>query len=411
MDDLPRITRRTAIAAPLILLANKPPNAPSLANDVATYVGFGEHRVGMPSERKTARWLEARLRKLGYQTRLDRFPVTTLLNPGGALQTVGTSFRAFPQWLPPAEALTKSLSAPLLAIDAPAGPASIRLIPKAIGFTPHWNEKLDALVAQAKEKGALALVMAIDIPSGDLFVLNQHNHRPLALPVALVAGNDLAQIGKAIGRPARLALKGRVAEVQGINVVGEKPGKGKRLVVSTPLTGWFSCGGERGPGIALWLKMAAMLATSDRPVTLLGTGSHEVGHFGMEHALAHGAPTPDDVALWLHFGASLGATRLDERYKFKTPQYLVGLADTEAMAKAHLSSSLPVYVPGTSTTQGEAGQVIGAGHQHFVGMSGMFPAFHTPQDLGQALDYARLEQIAIGSAALLRRIDSEADQG
>ncbi len=90
----------------------------------------------------------------------------------------------------------------------------------------------------------------------------------------------------------------------------------------------------------------------------------------MEHALSHGAPTPNEVALWVHFGASLAATKLDPQYRFKTPQYLVGLPTTESWAKSALSQHMPLYVKGNSATLGEAGQVIGAGHQRFVGLSG-----------------------------------------
>jgi hypothetical protein len=174
------------------------------------------------------------------------------------------------------------------------------------------------------------------------------------------------------------------------------------------LRGGFHCGGERGPGIALWLRMAAHLSKQERPVLMLGTGSHEVGHLGMEYALknagSNSAPNPADVALWLHFGASLGASRLDSVYGSKTQQYLVGLEATAAAAKAALSSVMPFYVPGNKQTLGEAGQVIGAGHQNFVGLSGIFPTFHTPKDKGEAIDYAKLDLIRQGAEALIQSV-------
>ena len=53
---------------------------PGLADDVNTYLSFGEHRAGMPSEERTAAWIRQRLDKLGYQTEFQKFPIRTLLH-------------------------------------------------------------------------------------------------------------------------------------------------------------------------------------------------------------------------------------------------------------------------------------------------------------------------------------------
>jgi hypothetical protein len=405
---MPDLTRRAILAAPLVALPNARPLPPSLAEDVATYVGIGEHRAGTAGERTVGRWLQGRLARLGYGTRVEHFPVLTVLNPGGTLHVAGEAIRAFPQWLPPADVLGKTIAHPLELLDAESGDPAIRVVAKPIAFTPNWMPSLDKLVQLAAAKRAPALIVAIDSPSGELFACNQHSRAPFPIPVALVARNDLPRITNSIGRSARLRLTGALTETQALNVIGEKTGIGQRLVVSTPLTGWFTCGGERGPGIALWLRLAAFLAASKRPVTLLGTGSHEIGHFGMEHALANGAPKPDDVALWLHFGASLAATKLDAQYGKKSPQYLVARSPTEGLAKTALLSDMPIYLTGDRTTLGEAGQIIGAGHEHFVGLSGSFPTFHTPKDMGQAIDYVNLERIAQSSIALMRSVSGDA---
>jgi hypothetical protein len=82
-----------------------------------------------------------------------------------------------------------------------------------------------------------------------------------------------------------LQINGKLTKTNGYNVVAQKPVVHKAIVISTPLNGWFHCGAERGPRIALWLRIAARLEQSERPVLLLGTGRHEAGHFGMEFAL------------------------------------------------------------------------------------------------------------------------------
>lgn len=376
---------------------------PSLSDDIAAYAALGEHRAGTAVERKTAHWLEKRLGALGYAVRQEAFPIRTILNPRGSLEIGPNRIAAFPQWYPPDGTLGRKIEAALVRSGSDAGKGTIWVVPEPVQNLGNWNKALDALAAKAHQSGASALVMAVDSKSGDLFVCNQHHRDPLPLPVALIAKRDLGTCVEAAGRGevAQLRLMGRSAATKALNVVASKGGEGKMLVVSTPLTGWFGCGGERGPGIALWLRMAAFLAQTTRPVLLLGNGSHEIGHLGMEHALKNYAPAPQDVAIWLHFGASIAATRLDMRYGVPSPQVVIGTNATEALARQHLLPAMASYATGNASAAGEAGQVLGAGHDRFVGMIGTFPAFHTPRDNGDAVDFARLEQVAKGAEALL----------
>jgi hypothetical protein len=389
----------------LLLAAGRKSAPVTLADDVAKYVSFGIHRAGGAGERKTALWLTKKLSALGYRTRIDPFPITTLLRPSGRIAFDGTSIALFPQWLPPAKALGRTITAPLLALEADSQQPAIRILTRPAKNSANWTPALDAVVEEAVRKNAVALVMAIDHPSEGLYVSNQHGHASFSIPVGLCARDDVARLAAAAGNgpQAQFRVSGRMAQTEALNVIARKPGVGRTLVISTPLTGWFSCGGERGPGIALWLRTAAQLAQQPQPVLMIGTGSHEIGHLGMEHALAtKTAPDPADVALWLHYGASLGATRLDARYAFKSVQALVGLPQTEALAKESLSGHLDLYLTGNNKTLGEAGQIIGAGYDRFVGMSGFFPTFHTPEDRGEAIDHAKLEAISMASAKLLQ---------
>jgi hypothetical protein len=404
------LSRRTvlagSLAAPFALSAPAQAAETDLAADVGTFVGFGEHRAGTLGERKTARWLARRLERLGFAAQTQHFPIRTVIDPGGKLTIGGQRFAVFPQWHPPVEALGRAIAGPLLPLAAGNGPPSIRLLEKPALLSANWTAPLQAHVDTAVSKGAMALIMAVDDPSDDLFVCNQHHAEPLAIPVALIARRSLPALVAALGGPATLKLTGRAVNTTALNLFGRKPGTGKAIVISTPLTGWFHCGGERGPGIALWLRAAALLALSPRPVVMLGTGSHEIGHHGMEHALGHGAPLPDATQFWLHFGASLAATRLDPRYGYRSGQYLVGTDATAALAKDQLGLVMPTYVQGSAATLGEAGQVIGAGHRNFIGMSGQFPTFHTPLDKGEAIDFAQLERIAAQVAGLLARVQA-----
>lgn len=360
----------------------------------------------MPSEEKTAQWIKYRLAKLGYDAQFQTFPIRTLLDPGGQLVAGDAKVSVFPQWLPPAGSLGNTIEASFLPLDADKGGPSIRILTKPAPLSGNWGAAQDALVTEAVRKGALALVLAPDDRTGELYVSNQHNPEPFPIPVVLAARRALAELAVPADRKdlvARLEIAGKLVDTNAINVVARKQGRGRMLVISTPLTGWFNCGGERGPGVAVLLRMAALFARSERPVLVLGTGSHEIGHYGMEHFLQHGAPAPAEVEFWIHFGASLAATKLDARYGTTSPKYLVATKATEEWVRAALATHMPNYMNGNSRTPGESGQVIGAGHARFAGMVGTFPTFHTPADTGEAIDFAQLELLAEASATLIKR--------
>ena len=415
-DQALSLTRRLFCAWPCVAALPALAAAPGMvagtgmADDVATYLGFGEHRAGMPSEVRTAGWMQERLAQMGYQTEVQKFPIRTILNPGGHLVAAGTKTDLFPQWLPPTASLGRTMDAPLQLLGAPAGPASVRLVPKPVAATGNWGPVQEALVQEAVGKGAVGLVMAADVKAGDVYAYNQHTVQTLPIPVALLAQRALLALVLAVERGnanAQMALTGELTDTQSLNVVARKAGRGRMLVISTPMTGWFHCGAERGPGVAMVLRIAAKLAQSERPVLVLCTGSHEIGHFGMAHALTSAAaPDPAEVAFWFHFGASLGATQLDAQYGVTSPQFVVGTPASEAWVRPAMSPSMRGYANGNAKTPGEAGQIIGAGHQRFAGMIGTFPGFHTPADRGEAIDYGQLEKIAQASEALIARMDT-----
>jgi hypothetical protein len=407
-----RLTRRIFCASPCALALPAIAGAPSLAEDVATYVSFGEHRAGMPSEARTANWMQERLAQMGYQTDLQKFPIPTILNPGGYLVAAGSLTDLFPQWFAPAASLGKMIEAPLQLLNAPAGLPSIRVVPKPVAASGNWGPAQDALVQEAAGKGAVGLLMAAEVKSGDVYAFNQHTTQALPIPVALLAQRmlpALVAIAERGDATAQMTLMGDLTDTQSINVVARKAGRGRMLVISTPMTGWFHCGAERGPGVAMALRIASMLAQSKRPVLVLCTGSHEIGHAGMAHALKNGAPDPADVAFWFHFGASLGAIKLDAQYGVTSPQFVVGTPTSEVWVRSAMASSMRGYANGNSATPGEAGQVMGAGHLRFAGMIGTFPGFHTPGDRGEAIDYAQLEKIAQASETLIARMDALPD--
>lgn len=364
-----------------------------LTDDIRAFVALGEHRTGTPGEAATAAWLTRRLGALGYALHEGRFGVRTLLDPEGSLAVEGLApIRAWPQWLIPEPAEGRMLEGPL---SLTAAPAEIQVLDHPFPPDAYWRPAQQKVAGAAHAAGALALVMAIDEPTDAIYACNQEADAPLPLPVATVSRSDLARLVIAAreARRGRLMLSGVAAEKQGLWLRGVRAGP-QPVVISTPLTGWFTCGAERGPGIALWLRLAATLARAGRPAILLGTGGHELGHRGMRAALKAGLPPPDAVAGWVHLGAGIGATALDAKFGRPSPRGVTIAPALRPLLENGLDAiAWPRRPPGPGAP-GEAGDVIDAGYgARFVGLAGTFPGFHTRSDDGSAVDAARLEAI------------------
>ena len=80
------------------------------------------------------------------------------------------------------------------------------------------------------------------------------------------------------------------------------------IVVSTPSSGWFTCAGELGPGIAMLLALAEWVTTRSEGLNYLfvATSGHELDFLGARlfHE-ANLAPPPARTHAWLHLGASV----------------------------------------------------------------------------------------------------------
>ena len=81
-----------------------------------------------------------------------------------------------------------------------------------------------------------------------------------ALPAVIVAGDvgsSLRAMAGNSGGDVLLRLCGRLEDnVSAYNVMGRIERGPRWIVVSTPYSGWFTCGGERGAGIAIWRALA-----------------------------------------------------------------------------------------------------------------------------------------------------------
>ena len=114
------------------------------------------------------------------------------------------------------------------------------------------------------------------------------------LPTLLVGRDDGATLKSLKGQTAHLVVNATQATGSVTNEVAMLPGADKHniLVIGTPLNGWATVGGERGPGVGIFLYLAQYLAhkASQAPlpytVYFVATGGHDVYASGLEQFLA-----------------------------------------------------------------------------------------------------------------------------
>jgi hypothetical protein len=207
------------------------------------------------------------------------------------------------------------------------------------------------------------------------------------LPVVSVGERDLPALEAATenGSEVELVLDGEWRAVSAKNTVAQRNGHGPAIVISTPISGWFRCGGERGPGIALALALAEWAAAEDLPCMVVGTSGHELGGLGMKAFLDEQAPHPDDVDCWLHLGAGFAARDWadgpsgPEPLPSPTPRRLL-------MASEDLAEAVPPAFRGHAGLEtvsdrvvGEMAMVLDEDYRAF-GLAGGHRYHHTPAD-------------------------------
>ena len=332
---------------------------------VECYHELGEHRAGGPADVPTRSWFADELARRGGRVdeqtfRFARFDSHTkvVLNdelvPSMALYYSGHGeFKS---------------SKPVTAVwDAVRHDESLTL-----GLDDMYERGLN-------QASPLALV-ATDCPSGSLCAINRVPERTPPLPTVVIPGryaNDLDE------GDIEVEYNGSIHTGESGNIIAEFGASGPgRLVLTTPLSGWFGCAGERGTGIALLLRVVEEIAQRC-PVTVVGAGAHELHYLGANLAVKHYPETPRAV---LHLGSSIAtAASLDAR------------VDTTATASLQVSTNLD------NDSQRRAADIASRANLGFrvpaeqsewfgeslcwepfgmpmISLAGCHPLFHVPED-------------------------------
>jgi hypothetical protein len=385
--------------------------------DVARYAAFGSHRFGSPGDRATADWIAGELQAAGFA--VDFQPVVLgrqYFVDRATAEVDGTTVEVTPFWWPPENKASFRLTAPVAREGEAAGKVLLIELPYDRGA--YLGPAHRAAIAQAAARGPAAVLLVIGNPGDDRFAYNvTQEDQPWPMPVMVVAGKDKAAFERAIatGAPVTFDVTGRYERnVSGRNVVARLgAGKGPAIVVSTPMTGWYACVCERGPGIANFLALARTVAAEKLPgdFVFVATAGHEIGHGGMELFLKQGAPPPKDTLVWVHFGASNAC------YAWTTGPQGFAREDRvdDALRSIVLSPSAAPLVGATfaaikanrlvaeKQAVGELRDVHAAGYPNFFGMAGLHRFFHTPADDISTTSPEILEPVARAFAAAVRQ--------
>jgi hypothetical protein len=389
-----------------------------LMRDVDTYVGFGGHRSGSDGDLATSDWFATRWAGLRYAVDQKEFPLpnadtTTAELLAGPERIAG--FAQPPLVFTPEDGLTGPLA--YWRQDSPAdvsGRIAVVHFPRAPGALVPQAAYRDAFERCARAN-ALAVVAVMSSPPGEAFAINTPADMIMDIPVLTIGDKHKPRIEAAMaGRQrAKLMIQGPGGYRNARNTIARRGVTGPWVVVSTPQSGWFTCGGERGPGIAMSLALSEWAAQRDFPVRFLfvATSGHEWTDFGAHLFHESDAPDPKDTALWFHLGASFGARAYRETTQGLQPldapnptRSLMLTEDLMASAKTAFAGQVTIEQPlkaDVATALGEYRLVAEKGYPSSAGFWGAHALFHTPVDGAEATSGALMEPIARAVAKVI----------
>jgi hypothetical protein len=360
--------------------------------------------------------LEGELTEAGYACRRQPFDAPAYEGEPASLVTGAARATLIPQAIVVPTG-PDGVSGPL-AIGPRAGAIALLVLPHA-----RWS----AVVGEAERRiraaltaGSKAVVVITTGPTGEGLALNAPIDKPLFdRPVAVMGPRDAAPFLKAAeaGETATLTISGRTIRRTAFNLTATlKRGGARTLVFSTPRSGWFTCAGERGPGLAVWLALAKWAARTPLPVdlALVCTSGHEYDNGGGEHFIHEIAPKPADTALWVHLGANVAARDWHERGAFLSPlpsadpqRFLLAsapLVDRTRTAFAGLQGLEAVFVADPARAAGELGVILRAGYAPAMGIFGGHRFHHAPNDDLRCVNPALIPPVTEAFKAVIRQV-------
>ncbi|WP_293902943.1 hypothetical protein [Phenylobacterium sp.] len=355
------------------------------------YQGFGDKASGGPGDEASGAWIEGELKSLGYACRRQPFDVPAYAGDPPALSAGEASATLIPQAI---VAPTPGVTGPLYVYGQGRGAIALIVLPHARWSTAKGS--VERQVKAAAAAGARAAVIVTTGPTGEACALNAPVDQALFdIPAAVMAPRDAEPFLRvaAAGGTAGFRMAGRAFRRPAYNVTARLDrGAAKTLVISTPRSGWFSCAGERGSGLAAWLLLARWAAQARLPVNLalVATSGHEYEYAGGERFIAEVAPKPAQTALWVHLGANVAARDWHERGPLLAPlpsadpqRFLLASPPLVAAARVAFAGQPGLeqpYAADPAQAAGEFASILKGGYDPVVAIFGSHRFHHTRSD-------------------------------
>ncbi len=241
-------------------------------------------------------------------------------------------------------------------------------------------ERLAEIVRQTQDAGATLAVVATQSASGGLCAINRAPATPGEVPICLAPGQAYDALCAA---PVGVHFKAEVSPGHSENLSAFFPCEtvdGPPLVVTTPLSGWFSCAGERGTGIAVAISVCQDLSAHG-PVLLVMPTGHELGYLGAAQyidALDH------PVSGVLHLGSCIAdKTALGQDGAMRAVSNLDGPRFSRvcsALESLNVKPEQPRNPTAPREWIGES-ELWAPFNYPMISIAGTSETFHTPDDL------------------------------
>jgi hypothetical protein len=329
---------------------------------VETYAGLGDHRTGTTVDTATRQWFAQEIEQRGgvveeLPYEFEQYVATGRVTAGGRELPMVPLFYSGVGEVDSAEPYIAEIDPTVTSVEA------------------------DDALAVARASGYRVAVLATRAPEGRLVGINRAPSDPPGPIAVLVPGDAIDALRSG---PVHVRVDARTRPATSATLVGRftkrKRSRGRPpVVVTTPLTGWFGCAGERGTGIAVAFELANELAAK-QPVVLVATTGHEIGFTGMHHYLANHEV---DACAVIQLGASVAASEGDHA------ETRVALVDglmpdlDEPLSQALAPSGFrTMRHEGPWPTEGDGWRRRGIPVVSYVAV---FDRFHTPDDVPHAV--------------------------
>lgn len=374
---------------------------------VNKYTDFGVHRTGSKTEIQSTKWIAQQLENTGFDTHLQELTFKRFELKKCKIIVGNKEIKAFPFWFPLAtgdipvtasitfydEENTESMHGKIVYYDMPG---------------LQTNSDISKVASTAKSAGALAVVSTVVQPNGfpaGQNTSNDNTQNELPLPSVIVSMTEKDFIIESINKNsiASVLIDGDVEHnAKCYNVISKIDNKcDEWIVVTTPISGWFSCNAERGAGVGLFLELANTVKTWKSNVNYLfvGTTGHEL-HFLGANATDEIIPTCDKVKVWLHCGSAI-ACKQPIMPNFKFLGFSDDIAEEVKTAFKDIED-LTVQNDKEKLMQSELGNCISKGYTVF-GLYGANIDFHTEMDIDDGVSEDELCQIGEAIISIFKK--------